>query len=220
MKQGGKFDCERQVLAVAGANMAIRKSAWLSVREQVSDRPDIHEDIDLSLCLREEGMTIGQIADMRAETSGRRGETPPPLEYLKYNQASESVLHLHNIMNWRLKLTIWATRCSMRSCGPSTASTTSSRSAWSSGACSACRKVESCQFTSNPSNFANRRRFAATEFHDSFNAVMRSSLERNSTFSPPAHSSRGITQGVNSSSPPSWTTWTSQLRWPVLTSVP
>lgn len=102
----GKFDCERQVLAVAGANMAIRKSAWLSVREQVSDRPDIHEDIDLSLCLREEGMTIGQIADMRAETSGRRGETPP-LEYLKYNQASESVLHLHNIMNWRLKLTIW-----------------------------------------------------------------------------------------------------------------
>ncbi len=86
--------------------MAIRKSAWLSVREQVSDRPDIHEDIDLSLCLREEGMTIGQIADMRAETSGRRGETPP-LEYLKYNQASESVLHLHNIMNWRLKLTIW-----------------------------------------------------------------------------------------------------------------
>lgn len=86
--------------------MAIRKSAWLSVREQVSDRPDIHEDIDLSLCLREEGMTIGQIADMRAETSGRRGETPP-LEYLKYNQASESVLHLHNIMNWRLKLNIW-----------------------------------------------------------------------------------------------------------------
>ena len=86
--------------------MAIRKSAWLSVREQVSDRPDIHEDIDLSLCLREGGMTIGQIADMRAETSGRRGETPP-LEYLKYNQASESVLHLHNIMNWRLKLTIW-----------------------------------------------------------------------------------------------------------------
>ncbi|QIP39232.1 glycosyl transferase [Rhodococcus erythropolis] len=102
----GKFDCERQVLAVAGANMAIRKSAWLAVRERVSDRPDIHEDIDLSLCLRKEGMTIGQIADMRAETSGRRGETPP-LEYLKYNQASESVLHLHNIMNWRLKLTIW-----------------------------------------------------------------------------------------------------------------
>ncbi len=39
-----------------------------------------------------------------------------------------------------------------------------------------------------------------TGSHDTFNAVMRSSLERNSTLSP-AHSSRGIAQGVNSSSP-------------------
>lgn len=102
----GKFNHDRRVLAAAGANMAVKRSAWLKVRKNLSERTDIHEDMDLSICLQKIGLTIGQCSSMRVETSGRRGETHP-LVYLKYNRASVSVLRLHNIMNWRLRLLIW-----------------------------------------------------------------------------------------------------------------
>lgn len=134
--------------------MAIRKCARLTVREQVSDRQDIHEVIDLSLCLRSEGMTIGQIAD----TSGRRGETRP-LEYLKYNQASESVLHLHNIMNWRLKLTIWGDSMLHALAWPVYRLYNFEQERLEFRYLFPDRKVESCRFTSSPSSFADHRRF-------------------------------------------------------------
>lgn len=102
----GKFNHDRRVLAATGANMAVKRSAWLEVRKNLSERTDIHEDMDLSICLQKIGLTIGQCSSMRVETSGRRGETHP-LVYLKYNRASVSVLRLHNIMNWRLRLLIW-----------------------------------------------------------------------------------------------------------------
>lgn len=101
----GKFNHDRRVLAATGANMAVKRSAWLEVRKNLSERTDIHEDMDLSICLQKIGLTIGQCDSMRVETSGRRGETTPR-EYSKYNRASEAVLRLHNIMNWRFKFLI------------------------------------------------------------------------------------------------------------------
>ncbi len=42
----GAQSAVRPVVAVPGSNMAMRRSAWLAVRDAVSDRTDIHEDID------------------------------------------------------------------------------------------------------------------------------------------------------------------------------
>ncbi|WP_225725423.1 MULTISPECIES: glycosyltransferase family 2 protein [unclassified Nocardia] len=60
-----------------GPNMAIRRTAWLEIREQTVDRPDVIDDLDLALCLSKRGLRIEQLTDMRAETSARRRRTSP-----------------------------------------------------------------------------------------------------------------------------------------------
>jgi glycosyltransferase involved in cell wall biosynthesis len=94
-----------QVSAAVGANMAIRTSAWMSVRPHLSDRTDIHEDLDLSFCLRKIGHTISHLPTMQASASARRGVTPPR-KYLRYNDASRAVIEHHGLMNRRLSLMI------------------------------------------------------------------------------------------------------------------
>ncbi|TSD48394.1 glycosyltransferase family 2 protein [Rhodococcus sp. KBS0724] len=92
--------------SLTGSNMAIRKSAWLAVQGSVSDRKDFHEDVDLSYCLLGHGMKIVQNLAMRAEVSGRRGETGP-IEFLSYNKASIATLKHHGAMNRRLRFMIF-----------------------------------------------------------------------------------------------------------------
>lgn len=94
-----------QVSAAVGANMAIRTSAWMSVRPYLSDRTDIHEDLDLSFCLRKVGHTISHLPSMQASASARRGVTPPR-KYLRYNDASRAVIERHGLMNRKLSLMI------------------------------------------------------------------------------------------------------------------
>ncbi|WP_378734517.1 glycosyltransferase family 2 protein [Nocardia brasiliensis] len=60
-----------------GPNMAIRRSAWLAVREDVTARADVAEDLDLALCLTKRGLRIDQLKNMRARTSARRRRTSP-----------------------------------------------------------------------------------------------------------------------------------------------
>ncbi|MFI9401952.1 glycosyltransferase [Nocardia sp. NPDC052316] len=60
-----------------GPNMAIRRSAWRTVRAETTTRPDVAEDLDLALCLTKRGLRIDQLTDMRAETSARRRRTGP-----------------------------------------------------------------------------------------------------------------------------------------------
>lgn len=74
---------ELQVSAASGNNFAIRRSAWQAARDRVSLRTDLHEDIDLSICLYRVGLHIAQIKTMSVEVSGRRLLTPP-LEYRHY----------------------------------------------------------------------------------------------------------------------------------------
>jgi glycosyltransferase involved in cell wall biosynthesis len=44
-----------------GANMAVRKDAWIAVASNCSQRTDVDEDIDLSLCLHHEKFIIGYL---------------------------------------------------------------------------------------------------------------------------------------------------------------
>lgn len=55
-----------------GANMAIRKSAWESVRNSVCSIPGIHEDLDLAIHVQEQGLKVSYDEQLRAEVSLRR----------------------------------------------------------------------------------------------------------------------------------------------------
>lgn len=62
---------------VHGANMAIRRSAWQQVQDATTTRRDLHEDLDLALCLTKAKLRIDQLPQLRAEISARRRKTPP-----------------------------------------------------------------------------------------------------------------------------------------------
>ncbi|MGV8871022.1 MAG: glycosyltransferase family 2 protein [Rhodococcus sp. (in: high G+C Gram-positive bacteria)] len=67
----------RLVTNLHGANMAIRRSAWRRVESKVSTDPDLHEDLDLALCLGKADLKIAQLSDMNVLVSPRRALTPP-----------------------------------------------------------------------------------------------------------------------------------------------
>jgi glycosyltransferase involved in cell wall biosynthesis len=60
-----------------GANMAISKKAWKTVGDQCSGRPDIDDDIDLSLCLKAAGLAIQYEPALKVEASMLRGKQDP-----------------------------------------------------------------------------------------------------------------------------------------------
>ena len=66
-----------QVGNLYGPNMAIRRTAWLEVREDTQVRADVPEDLDLALCLTKRGLRIDQLKGMHALTSSRRRRTSP-----------------------------------------------------------------------------------------------------------------------------------------------
>lgn len=101
---GGKI-----VLNLHGANMALRRSAWHKVRDSATTRRDIHEDLDLALCLFFSGSHIAQLSDMWVDISPRRALTPP-IEYIRYSRSGALTYQRHNMMNsylWRLIVLQW-----------------------------------------------------------------------------------------------------------------
>lgn len=66
-----------QVGNMYGPNMALRRDAWLQVREDTQIRADVAEDLDLALCLSKRGLRIDQLTNMRTLTSSRRRRTSP-----------------------------------------------------------------------------------------------------------------------------------------------
>ncbi|WP_245677071.1 glycosyltransferase family 2 protein [Nocardia acidivorans] len=60
-----------------GPNMAIRRDAWLRIRDDTQVRADVAEDLDMAICLSKRGLRIDQLTNMRARTSARRRRTNP-----------------------------------------------------------------------------------------------------------------------------------------------
>jgi glycosyltransferase involved in cell wall biosynthesis len=81
-----------------GSNMALRASAWATVRDKVCpDREDLmHEDLDLSVHLALEGIKVGYAPGMIAGISARRLDTSPR-DYLFYVERFERTYRAHGI---------------------------------------------------------------------------------------------------------------------------
>jgi glycosyltransferase involved in cell wall biosynthesis len=60
-----------------GAMMAVRRDAWLACRSNCHSRPDVDEDIDLSLALLAQGYTIVFLPNLTASASLRRNKVSP-----------------------------------------------------------------------------------------------------------------------------------------------
>ncbi|WP_072802993.1 glycosyltransferase family 2 protein [Rhodococcoides yunnanense] len=94
----GMFGGERRMKNLHGANMALRKSTWAEVADRVSVQPDIHEDLDLALCIVAKDIEIAQLTEMHVNISPRRALTPP-IEFYKYIDSGTKTFELHGRMN-------------------------------------------------------------------------------------------------------------------------
>jgi glycosyltransferase involved in cell wall biosynthesis len=57
-----------------GSNMVITKNSWLSVKKICDETNDVHEDIDLSICLHSQHQQVKFKKELMAGASFRRGE--------------------------------------------------------------------------------------------------------------------------------------------------
>ena len=77
-----------------GANMAIRRSAWLAVKDDVcNDDAIVHEDQDVSLCMAAKGLVIEQDNHLTISTRGQTYHYFPKI--LHYNALKASTMKLH-----------------------------------------------------------------------------------------------------------------------------
>jgi glycosyltransferase involved in cell wall biosynthesis len=86
-----------------GSNMALRRSAWLAVRDTVcADRDDLmHEDLDLAIHLALAGKRIAYVSAMEAGMSARRLDSSPR-DYLFYVERFKRTYESHGIHDLRL----------------------------------------------------------------------------------------------------------------------
>nr|WP_296768668.1 glycosyltransferase family 2 protein [Rhodococcus sp. (in: high G+C Gram-positive bacteria)] len=88
----------REVTNLHGANMAIRRAAWRRVEPLLSTDAELHEDLDLALCLGKIDVKLAQLTDMNVELSPRRALTPPS-EFGEYIECGIRTFERHDAMN-------------------------------------------------------------------------------------------------------------------------
>lgn len=93
-----------------GSNMALARSAWLQIQDAASEDPQdqLHEDVDLALCLFEKDLKIVYSSAMIAGMSARRLEDNPR-DFYNYVMRFERTLTLHGIesMSSRMPIVIY-----------------------------------------------------------------------------------------------------------------
>lgn len=87
----------RRVTNLHGANMALRRVAWRRVEHLVSTDAELHEDLDLALCLGKVDVQLAQLSDMNVEVSPRRALTPPS-EFGEYIECGVRTFERHDVM--------------------------------------------------------------------------------------------------------------------------
>lgn len=83
-----------------GANMAMRRDAWLAVRGHLCTEADIHEDFDLAIHLQERGYLVTYEASLIAGISSRRINTGFG-PFLRYTLVSPRTYALHQLSSRR-----------------------------------------------------------------------------------------------------------------------
>lgn len=88
-----------------GSNMALRRTAWEQIRDRtcLDERDEMHEDIDLSLHLAEQELTIRYIPAMVSGMSARRLENSPK-DYRYYVTRFDRTYRAHQIDKPVLKI--------------------------------------------------------------------------------------------------------------------
>ncbi len=83
-----------------GANMAIRTSAWKSVRNQLCHRGGLHEDYDLAIHLAEAGRRVSFEENLRASISARCLDDSV-VDFWSYALLSPGTYAQHNVRSGR-----------------------------------------------------------------------------------------------------------------------
>jgi len=79
-----------------GANMAVRRSAWISVKSTLCHAKNLHEDFDLAIHLQEQGLRVDYDESLVAGVSSRRIDTGL-INYVKYTMASPRTYAEHGL---------------------------------------------------------------------------------------------------------------------------
>lgn len=87
-----------------GSNMAIKRHDWLRVKNELCDRKDIHEDIDIAIHMYGSGMKVIFDKNLIAETSSRR-MSDPVKDMVKYLKAYKQTYTVHGINSPAITLT-------------------------------------------------------------------------------------------------------------------
>ena len=82
-----------------GSNMAMHKKLWISVRNEVHNQPDIHEDMDLSIHLHKKGYEISYQAGFKVGIDSRLFSTKRNTrkKHMKYLKMWPRTLQLHKL---------------------------------------------------------------------------------------------------------------------------
>jgi glycosyltransferase involved in cell wall biosynthesis len=82
-----------------GSNMAIRRTAWLAIRDQTcrDEGDELHEDIDLSVHLAQNDLAVAYVPTMVSGMSARRLEDSPR-DYAYYVRRFERTYARHGLM--------------------------------------------------------------------------------------------------------------------------
>lgn len=83
-----------------GANMALRRSAWLKVRRSLCQENGLHEDFDLAIHLQERGHQVSYDEKLLANVSSRRIDTSFAA-YVRYTMVSPRTYAAHNLKSRR-----------------------------------------------------------------------------------------------------------------------
>ncbi|MBA4026282.1 MAG: glycosyl transferase [Gordonia sp.] len=93
-----QFDV-KNVPVLYGSNMVLRRETWLQIRERVSLRRDLFEDVDTGLCVQESGGRNGFLPDITVGVSPRRMETSVP-GFVTYMICLPRTLLVHRRFGW------------------------------------------------------------------------------------------------------------------------
>jgi len=87
-----------------GSNMALRRTAWETIRDEacLDEKDEMHEDIDLSLHLFEHDLKVQYVPQMVSGMSARRLEDSPR-DYRYYVQRFDRTYKAHNVKKMALK---------------------------------------------------------------------------------------------------------------------
>lgn len=91
----------KDVPVLYGSNMVLRRETWLQIRERVSLRRDLFEDVDTGLCVQESGGRNAFLPAITVGVSPRRMETSMA-GFVSYMACLPRTLLLHKRFGWAL----------------------------------------------------------------------------------------------------------------------